>query len=134
MRKRVFKGIVFSLCSASLIYAAGYKVPEQSITSVGLSAAYVANANGADASYYNPANMVWNADKNLIEGDLTYIGLTKVHFKGLAYSKATSSFVPTDEYSKSEQFLVPTLHFASKDQGGWRYGLSITAPGGLSKR
>ncbi len=134
MQRKIAKGLLLSMCVSSLVYAAGFKIPEQSLASVALSAAYVANANGADASYYNPANMVWNEDKNLIEGDLTYIGLTKVHFQGSAYSKASSSFVPTDEYSKSEQFLVPTLHFSSKDQGGWRYGLSITAPGGLSKR
>jgi long-chain fatty acid transport protein len=127
MTKRA-KILMLSLCASTTIYAAGYKIPEQSLNSVALSAAYVANANGADASYYNPANMVWNKNANLMEFDLTYINLPRVDYTG------TVSGVPANAKSKEEQFLLPTLHFSSKDQGGWRYGLSITAPGGLSKR
>ena len=119
--------VLLSACVATTIYAAGYKIPEQSLNSVALSAAYVANANGADASYYNPANMVWNDDQNLLEFGLTYINLPKV-----TYEDDTSA--TKDGKSKSEQFLLPTLHFSSKAYGKFRYGLSITAPGGLSKR
>ncbi len=127
MRKLVTRGLIFSLCATTAIYASGYKIPEQSLNSVSLSAAYVANANGADASYYNPANMVWNDDASLMEFGLTYINLPKVD-----YTDSRSSLY--DGESKDEQFLLPTLHFSSKDQGGWRYGVSVTAPGGLSKR
>ncbi len=127
MTKRA-KILMLSLCASTAIYAAGYKIPEQSLNSVALSAAYVANANGADASYYNPANMVWNENSNLMEFDLTYINLPRVNYAG------TVSGISANAKSKEEQFLLPTLHFSSKDQGGWRYGLSITAPGGLSKR
>ncbi len=122
------KILILSLYASTAIYAAGYKIPEQSLNSVALSAAYVANANGADASYYNPANMVWNKNANLMEFDLTYINLPRVNYVGKV------SGYPANAKSKEEQFLLPTLHFSSKDQGGWRYGLSITAPGGLSKR
>jgi len=122
------KILILSLCASTAIYAAGYKIPEQSLNSVALSAAYVANANGADASYYNPANMVWNENANLMEFDLTYINLPRVNYTG------TVNGAPANAKSKEEQFLLPTLHFSSKDQGGWRYGLCVTAPGGLSKR
>jgi long-chain fatty acid transport protein len=119
--------VLLSTCVASFSFAAGYKIPEQSLNSVALSAAYVANANGADASYYNPANMVWNDDKNLLEIGLTYINLPKIDY-------TDNGSILNNGESKKEQFLLPTLHFSSKDQGGWRYGLSITTPGGLSKR
>ncbi len=135
MRKLVTKGVVIGLFASTAIYAAGYKIPEQSLNSVALSAAYVANANGADASYYNPANMVWNSDANLIELDMTYINLPKVDYSGgVRYENPFPVYVSADAESEREQFLVPTLHFSSKAIGKWRYGLSIVTPAGLSKR
>jgi len=134
LRSLTIKGVLLSLCTATLLQAAAYKIPEQSLNSLSLSAAYVANANGADTSYYNPANMVWNDDANLLEFGLTYINLPKIDYSGKVFSPLANTYVPANGNSKDEQFLVPTLHFSSKDQGGWRYGLSITAPGGLSKR
>ena len=54
------KLMVLSLAACTSLYSAGYKIPEQSLNAVALSAAYIANANGADAAYYNPANMVFS--------------------------------------------------------------------------
>lgn len=114
--------------AAAVAMAGGYKIPENSINATALSAAYVANAHGADAAYYNPAAMVHNDDANLFEADMTYIGLSKIHYA------STSGTYNID--SKSENFLVPTLHFASKKLGdnGARVGLSVVVPAGLSKR
>ncbi len=122
------KIVLVSLAASTLLLASGWRIPEQSSRSVALSGAYVANSNGADASYYNPANMAWNDDDNLFEMDLTYINLPKIKYKG------TVNGLPANAKSKEEQFLLPTLFFSSKDHNGFRYGLSITAPGGLSKR
>ena len=41
----------------SCLYAGGFKVQEQSLNGTALNSAYIAGARGADASYYNPANM-----------------------------------------------------------------------------
>lgn len=114
--------------AAATVMAGGYKIPESSINGTALSAAYVANAHGADAAYYNPAAMVYNDDANLFEADMTYIGLSSINYA------STSGTVDID--SKSESFLVPTLHYTSKKLGdsGARFGLSIIAPAGLSKR
>lgn len=119
--------VLLSVAAAAAM-AGGYKIPESSINATALSAAYVANAHGADAAYYNPAAMVYNDDANLFEADMTYIGLSKIHYA------STSGTVNID--SKSENFLVPTLHFASKKLGdnGARVGLSVVVPAGLSKR
>jgi len=120
------RSLVLTVVLSAALTAAGYKIPENSINATALSAAYVANAHGADAAYYNPAAMVYNEDANLLEADATYIGLSPIDFSG-----TTGSYS-----SKKEDFLVPTLHFSSKKLGenGARVGLCIVAPAGLSKR
>ncbi len=126
--KTLTKIATISLLSSSLLFASGWRMPEQSSRSVALSGAYVANSNGADASYYNPANMAWNENSNLFEADLTYINLPKLKYEG------SVSGTQANAKSKEEQFLLPTLFFSSKDYNGFRYAFSITSPGGLSKR
>ncbi len=114
--------------SAVTLSASGWRIPEQSLSGTALSAAYVAGANGADASYYNPANMVWNEDISEIEMATTIINLTKINYTddlGIsAYNGQT----------ESELFFMPTFHYVSPAAGNWRFGLSMVAPGGLSKR
>jgi len=112
--------------SVATLNAAGYKIPEQSLNAVALSAAYVANARGADASYYNPANMAFSPAGAEMEIGLTYINLPSIKYTDAnpAYSGDT----------KVENFLVPNFHYISPEVKKWRFGLSLTAPGGLSKR
>jgi long-chain fatty acid transport protein len=117
--------------SAATLFGAGYKIPEQSLNGMALSAAYVANARGADASYYNPANMAFSPSGADMEIDLTYIELSKVKY---ADSPTNPSVVSSDATSNSEQFFVPTFHYMSSFVNNWRFGLSLVAPGGLSKR
>lgn len=119
--------LVSSFISISL-FASGYNIPEQSINSTALSAAYVANAHGADASYYNPANMVFNEGQGSFEIDMTYIYLTKINFQG------DGPLPGADIDSKEEHFLIPTFHYVSPAVDDFRFGLSLTAPGGLAKR
>jgi long-chain fatty acid transport protein len=113
--------------SAITLSASGYRIPEQSLNSTALSGAYVAGANGADASYYNPANMAFMNDGSSLESALTYINLPSVK-----YSDKQNSLY--DGKSKKEQFIVPTFHYVSPKYGNFRYGLSLVAPAGLSKR
>jgi len=128
MKQTVRVATLLSLSAATLL-ASGYRIPEQSLNSVALSAAYVAGANGADASYYNPANMSFMENGAFTEVAMTYINLPKVNY---AASGTPAGNANGD--SKEEQFLMPNLHYVSPMMGNWRYGLSITAPAGLSKR
>jgi len=121
------KILLISTLTSSLLLASGYRLPEGSINSTALSAAYVANAHGADSSYYNPANMVFNKNISQIEGDLTYIGLSEIDYKD---SRAPFFNGKT----KQENILAPNLYYTSKDYNNFRYGMSLTVPGGLSKR
>lgn len=120
--------IVISAVTSGMLMAGGYAIPENSINATALGAAYVAAAHGADAAYYNPAAMVYNDDTALLEVDATYIRLSKINY--------TSTSGTTNIDSKSESFFIPTLYYTSKKLGenGARFGLSIVAPGGLSKR
>ncbi len=127
MKNRVLKITTMSLFASSMLIASGWRIPEQSSSSTALSGAYVANANGADSSYYNPANMSFNEDNHLLELSFTYIKLPSITYT----DSANPAF---NAKSKNENFYVPTIFLTSKDYNGFRYGLSITAPGGLSKR
>lgn len=117
---------LLSLVTASVLMAGGYKIPETSLNAVALSAANIAHSNGADAAYYNPANMVFMEDKDQMEMDLMYIGLDPINYK--------SSNGAIDIDAHSESFIVPSLHYVSGKAGETRIGLSIVSPGGLSKR
>jgi long-chain fatty acid transport protein len=118
-------GALVFLATATAAYGGGYKIPESSLNAVALSAANVAYAHGADAAYYNPANMVWAEDMHTLEADLTYIYLSKVKYVPVSGDTITS---------EAENFLIPTLHYVSPGLNGFRFGLSIVTPAGLSKR
>ncbi len=55
---------------AAALFAGGFKIPEQSLSGMALSATNVANAHGADSAYYNPANMVFNNEKKIFSNSL----------------------------------------------------------------
>jgi len=124
------KIILISTIASSLVLASGYRLPESSIKSTALSAAYVANANGADSTYYNPANMVFTENRHQVEGALTYINLAATTYTD---SRPTMAALLNSK-SEEEHLLVPSVFFTSKDYYGIRYGFSMNAPGGLTKR
>lgn len=130
--KNIGKVVAISAICAMSLEASGYKIPEQSLSAVALGAANVAAVKGADASYYNPANMAWMSSGYHLDLALTYINLPKVKFDGTAglITKVTGT-----SKSETEHFLLPTGHLVTKEYyENWRFGLSIVAPGGLSKR
>ncbi len=125
------KVALISLVTACSLYGGGYKIPEVSTNGVALSAANVAHSHGADAAYYNPANMVFMEDGSSMEADLIYIGLDPVRFQGKVAGDSTNY----DISAESETFFIPSLNFVSKKLGNnARVGLSVVVPGGLSKR
>ncbi len=124
--KRIVQGLALSAIASSVVMAGGYKIPEQSLNSMALGAAYVAHTDGADANYFNPANMSFMADeKQYIEG-----GLTLAHLPSNDYNLVA----PYSGSSETENIPIPFLHYVSKAYGDYRWGVSLTAPGGLTKR
>jgi len=125
--KNLLKLTTLSLVATTAIYAGGYKIPEVSTNGVALSAANVAHTTGADAAYYNPANMIFMPDEQNLEMDLIYIGIDPTNYKG----SGTQAGVDID--AESESFLIPSTNYVSAKLGNARVGLSVVVPGGLSK-
>ncbi len=67
LRSLLTMGCMTSLIPVQLM-AGGYKIPDNSINSTAPPAAYVANAHGADAAYFNPAAMVFNKEGSASTG------------------------------------------------------------------
>lgn len=129
LMNRAIKLSLVSIAVASSLYATGYKIPEQSFQAVALSNANIAGVLGADSSYYNPANMAFIEDKGaLSELSMTYIHLPEVDFEG------SINGIALNTSSKSENFLMPTLHLVTPKKENLRFGLSLTTPAGLAKR
>jgi len=119
---------LLSMVVACSLYAGGYKIPETSLNGVALSAANVAHSSGADAAYYNPANMAFMENGNFLEVDTMYVGLDATHFEG------SGAMTGASIDAQSEAFIIPSLHYVSSEIYGVRMGLSIVVPGGLTKR
>jgi long-chain fatty acid transport protein len=115
--------------------AGAYKVPEQSLNSMALGAAYVAHTDGADTAYFNPANMAFlSDDKQFMELGLTWVHLPSNKFEGSQAFSATEVY-EADGSSKSEDLQLPFIHYVSTPlANGLRWGASLTVPGGLTKR
>jgi len=122
---RIVKGLALSTIVSSVVMAGGYKIPEQSLNSMALAAAYVAHTTGADTAYYNPANMSFLGEKHYVEG-----GISLVHLPSNVYTLGG----PLSGESEVEDLLVPNLHYVSAPMGDFRWGVSLTVPGGLTKR
>jgi long-chain fatty acid transport protein len=123
---KIVKGLALSAVASSIVMAQGYRIPEQSLNSMALSAAYVAHTTGADTAYANPANMSFmNAEKSYVEG-----GITLAHLPSNVYTLMD----PYSGESEVEDLPIPYFHYVSKAIGDFRWGVSMTVPGGLTKR
>jgi long-chain fatty acid transport protein len=113
--------------------AGAYKVPEQSLNSMALGAAYVAHTEGADTAYFNPANMAFMEDAQFAEIGLTWAHLPRNEYDGIqAYS--STEIYPANNQSEIENLQLPFMHYVAKPMDDFRWGASLTVPGGLTKR
>ena len=119
------KIIALSVIASGLLVAGGYKIPEQSLNSMALGAAYVAHTSGADTAYFNPANMAFMGEKQYMEG-----AITLAHLPPNVYTLGG----PVSGESETENIIIPSGHYVSAPMGDFRWGVSMVAPGGLTKR
>ncbi|MGG7074104.1 outer membrane protein transport protein [Campylobacter sp. 9BO] len=118
------KKLGLSLVLAStLVYGAGYKIPEQSSDSLGLLASNVAWSFGADAAYFNPANMMFLDPRHHFEQNVGWFHISEVDFKadnGKTYT------------SNNFDSLATTFNFVSPEYyANWRFGLALAVPAAL---
>lgn len=127
MKKKISVLALASLFVAGSAMASGWRIPEQSVDSTAKAGANIASSTRADTAYYNPANMAWMEDRYHLEVDATYIFLSEIDYED-------SRSAALDGSSEEENFFIPTGFLVSPSYGGARFGLSVTAPAGLSKR
>ena len=127
MKKMISVVALASVFAAGSAFASGYRIPEQSVDSTAKSGANIASAMGADATYFNPANMSWVENAWMSE-----VGASLVHLSSISYDDARMSAL--DGSSEEENILIPSAFLVSPDYDNFRFGLSLTAPYGLAKR
>lgn len=127
MKKKISVVVLSSILIAGSAWAAGFRIPEQSVDSSAKAGANIASATHADMSYFNPAKMSWTKDAWQFEGTVTYIRLASTTYE----DNRTPLF---NGEAKTENFVIPTFFLVSPDMNNFRFGLSATAPFGLSKR
>jgi len=126
MKKTIAVAGLTLLATAGTALASGYRIPEQSLNSTARSGSYVAYTPSADATYYNPANMSWLENRWAVEAAATWI-----HLSSIEYTDQNSA---RNGDSEEENFLLPTFFAVSPEYNKFRFGFSVTAPAGLSKR
>jgi len=126
MKKTMGAASLILLAATGSAFASGYRIPEQSVNSTARAGSYVAYTPGADATYYNPANMSWLENRGYLEADATWIHLSSIQY--------TDSIPSRSGESEEENFFMPTFFAVSPDYNKFRVGFSVTAPAGLSKR
>lgn len=118
------KVVLSIVACVSLLNAAGYKVPEQSLDSISLAASNVAASFGPDAAYYNPANMMFlDESRHYFENNLAWFHIDPVKFK-----------LNDGREFESQKFdsMASTFHFVSPEYyQNWRFGLSLAVPAGI---
>ena len=127
MKKKIVLAAVASLVVSGTAYGAGYRIPEQSVNSIAKAGANIAYTPGADAAYFNPANMGWLEDRGYLEGNLEWINL-----KSITYTDNRTSLFNGE--SEEENFVLPTFFAVSPDYHNFRIGISLAYPSGLSKQ
>jgi len=127
MKKKISVLALASIFAAGSAMASGWRIPEQSVDSTAKAGANIASSTRGDTAYYNPANMSWMADTWHLEADATYLYLSSIEYDD-------SRNPMFDGETESENFLIPTGFAVSPSYGGARFGLALTAPGGLSKQ
>lgn len=121
------KYLIGSLVACTFLSGAGFKISEQSNDGTALLNSNVATSFGPDASYYNPANMMFLDDsRHYFENSFSYLHLNKIKFTDKSGQKYES---------KAARAFVPTFHFVSPEYyANWRFGLSLFAPAGIAMR
>lgn len=128
------KELILWFGAMGLLGAGGYKIPEQSLEGMALGAAHIAHTTGADSAYYNPANMAFLApDVHYAEAALTLVHLPSMDYAGYQ-GLPGRGLVPADGSSKKEWAVYPTVHYVHSAQGKVRWGVSLTAPVGQTRR
>lgn len=123
---------LFTVFLSNHAFANGFYAFNQSSNAFGLAGAYQTQAKSADASYYNPANLVWIKNPHaLIEFDGTIAYQEKQNFNG-KINLPPNQIDATGAQEPIESF-IPYLFYVSQLHNNWRWGISTTYQGASSR-
>ncbi len=132
------KIILLSTIASVTLMAGAYKIPEQSVNAMALGAAYIAHTTDADTAYYNPANMSFlDPEVRYFETGMTLAHLPSNTYVGMQGGLPGGVVVPAalaSGESETENIPIPYMNYVAPAMGRWRYGVSLAAPAGLTKR
>lgn len=156
------KKVLYFCALLSVAFGNGFKIQEQSLNATALSSAYIAGARGADASYYNPANMGfendWKENKSEFEIATSLITIPGFKFNvpttneglrsttivklqpplsiaGMQTVNVSHAFPDpqiVNGATGDTNFILPKFFYKTRTHNGLTFGASFIAPSGLA--
>lgn len=126
MHQKLLGALLFSI--SSTVLANGFYGFNHSGNSYALAGAYQSAALGADAAYYNPANLVFLQNQNAqweVEGLLAH--QEPQSFKGSINLPAPNT--PATGEQNAINAFMPYFFYVSPSYGDWRWGFSTSYQG-----
>lgn len=118
------------------IYAAGFLIAEQSVSGMGVAnASNSAGAFDATTAYTNPAGMMFlDSSNEVVAGLIGIFPSTKYHDRGTINSLGQLFPKSSNGGNGGETAWVPNLSYVKKLGSRFAFGLSASAPFGLSTK
>lgn len=122
---------LLGFCSSS-VYANGFYAFNHSNNSFALAGAYQSQAFGADAAYFNPANLVFiKQSEGLWEFDGFVAHQPGQAFRGTINLPAEDT--PASGKADAINAVMPYVFYVSPENNNWRWGFSTTYQGVTSR-
>jgi long-chain fatty acid transport protein len=127
--------LLILVLTASMSFAAGFRLPEAGAKAMGMGFAFTAQADDPSAIYFNPAGLTQLKGQNIM------FGITYVKENGAEYSGTT----PVDDYltgfttqktetQKTLNFYIPNGYYTNTNaKTGFAYGVGMFTPFGLGQ-
>ncbi len=133
LRLRAVLAFGLLLCAPSLVWANGFRIPDQGAKAMGMANAAAAQGTDATALYTNPAAV------GELDGTYTASGFTFIYAMGAEFTsdgRDPAGFNgPLPDETSDDQLFVPAHMFLVTDGGTerWNFGLAIFTPFGLGR-
>ena len=128
---KVLSVVLVLLLTASMSFAAGFRLPEAGAKAMGMGFAFTAQADDPSAIYFNPAGLTQLKGQNVMVG-VTYVRENGNEFTGTTPVDNTTAI--KNETQKSLNFYIPNMYYTrTTDSGYVAYGVGIFAPFGLGQ-
>lgn len=130
----ILAGLTLLLAASSTVFASGFALIEQSVSSLGNAfAGGAANAEDASTIFFNPAGMILLEGKQVIAGAHVIVPSTKFTAK-IATNVFGGSLGTNNSGNAGKAGVVPNLYYSQKMTEKLALGIGINAPFGLSTK